>query len=124
MVFLMTVTVRCLDFGWRDVHSSLHGLLLWRHSAVMSLVDLTLLMILSLNIKLLKWSLLRGKVLIIIQRIIFALYPHASLADNFSLKLVRRAIWDIRSQWKDLGIELDMDIGTLKVLYNSHSCYL
>ena len=34
------------------------------------------------------------------------------------MKAVRRLLWDIRSKWKDLGIELDVDIGTLDVSNN------
>ena len=36
------------------------------------------------------------------------------------LKIVREAAWDARSKWRDLGVELKIDFGTLGVsMYNS-----
>ena len=35
---------------------------------------------------------------------------------GFTLKWIRRVTWEVRSNWNDLGIELKVDSGTLKVL--------
>ena len=35
---------------------------------------------------------------------------------GFTLKWIRRVTWEVRSNWRDLGIELEVDSGTLKVL--------
>ena len=35
---------------------------------------------------------------------------------NKHLKMVRAAIWDMRSQWRDLGQELGISLGTLEVV--------
>ena len=31
------------------------------------------------------------------------------------LKIVREATWDVRAQWRDLGVELGINVGTLNV---------
>ena len=31
------------------------------------------------------------------------------------LKMVREAIWDVRAKWRDLGVELGINMGTLEV---------
>ena len=35
--------------------------------------------------------------------------------DGFTLKWIRRVTWEVRSNWRDLGIELKVDCGTLEV---------
>ena len=34
---------------------------------------------------------------------------------NKHLKIVRGVVWDMRAKWRELGVELDIDMGTLEV---------
>ena len=38
------------------------------------------------------------------------------------LKIVREVTWEVRSKWYDLGIELRVSDGTLKVSYSYQIC--
>ena len=37
------------------------------------------------------------------------------LSVDKHLKIVRGAIWDARASWRDLGVELGINVGTLDV---------
>ena len=37
------------------------------------------------------------------------------LSVDKHLKMVREVIWDVRAKWRDLGVELDINVGTLEV---------
>ena len=37
------------------------------------------------------------------------------LSVDTHLKAVRQTTWDVRAQWYDLGVELGVNVGTLKV---------
>ena len=44
------------------------------------------------------------------------------LSVDKHLKIVREVTWDVRSKWYDLGIELRVSDGTLKVSYSYQIC--
>ena len=46
-------------------------------------------------------------------------YVGLDCLSNEDLKRVRQAVWEARSKWYDLGIELDIHVETLKVYGNN-----
>ncbi len=41
--------------------------------------------------------------------------PHTITDVTSSLKVMRSALWEVRAEWRDLGIELGITVGTCDV---------
>ena len=125
----MTVILPCSNTGWSKPHP--HGPLLLKHWSLM-LWNVRTLLGKSVHNTMLCQGILQEKVqnksLVLLVSVCMCVLSYSQCKQfstgDFTLKEVRRVTWEVRSEWKSLGIELGINPDTLQVLINNYNILL